>query len=354
MICFYVGAFILCLIGIKSYLKDFNNEYISRSSTFSIKGIFVILVFCRHFNQYVSWGDNILDKLFLTVDGFLGQLIVVMFLFYSGFGIIKQIQNSRDKYVQAFLKRRLLPVWVKFAICICLFIIVDLVLGVISEYSFLHILLAFTGWTDIGNSNWFMFVVFVLYILIYLSFRRFTFKDIKWNLVIFSLMACVVAILLYIFKKSHWWNTLLCFSLGMWFGYYKQRIDSFMKNNKNYWITFVVLILAFFALWFVHIKIRNLGKGYIFLSLLFALVVVAITMKVQIGNKVLNFFGEHVFSIYILQRIPMMVFQKLITNAFLYFVVCFAITIVIAVGFDYIFNQVKQCKTKTSPAKAKL
>ena len=71
--------------------------------------------------------------------------------------------------------------------------------------------------------------------------------------------------------------------------------------------------------------------------ILFMALIVLFTMKVKIGNAVLSFFGSHVFSIYILQRIPMIIFSKLgldSYNKYLFVVLCFIITVIMAVAFD--------------------
>ena len=67
-----------------------------------------------------------------------------------------------------------------------------------------------------------------------------------------------------------------------------------------------------------------------------ALIVLA-TMKVQIGNGILEFFGSHVFSIYILQRMPMIIFSKLglaESNKYVFVALCFFTTVTMAVIFD--------------------
>lgn len=94
MILVYFCLLLISLMGFKVNLKGFNADYLSRDTTLAIKGFFVILVFCRHFKQYVTLGDNLLDKMFIKADSLLGQLIVVMFLFYSGYGIFVQIKKS--------------------------------------------------------------------------------------------------------------------------------------------------------------------------------------------------------------------------------------------------------------------
>lgn len=69
----------------------------------------------------------------------------------------------------------------------------------------------------------------------------------------------------------------------------------------------------------------------------FVAAVVLFTMHCSLNNKILRFCGQHLFGIYIMQRIPMIVFQKLRLddfNIYIYFIVCLAATILIAYLFD--------------------
>lgn len=246
---------------------------------------------------------------------------------------------KRGGYIRSFLLHRFLPVWLQFAICVLLFFVVNCITGKLAEYSCQQIMLSFTGWTAIGNSNWFMFVTFALYLAVYCSFRIFPKKSDTFHLIVLTGFSLALLVILYFSKESYWWNTLLCFPLGMWYSHFQKRIDSFMGVAKRYWATALPLFSVFILLWFINIRVRSLGKGYIVLAMLFALCVVSLTMKVKIGNRVLGFFGKHVFSIYILQRIPMMILQPFISNIYLYFLVCFAVTVGMAVGFDYLFGK---------------
>ena len=90
----YLITFFVALFSIKPRIMGFNSDYMSIESTRSIKGLFVIFVFFRHVQQYLVLSDHFLDRLFDLFDGILGQLIVVMFLFYSGYGIIKKIKKT--------------------------------------------------------------------------------------------------------------------------------------------------------------------------------------------------------------------------------------------------------------------
>ena len=331
MILVYLALIIITMIGSIVRIKDFNAEYLSKNTTQSVNGFFAVLVFCRHFKQYVVFEDNWANKLFLLTDGFLGQLIVVMFFLYSGYGIFRQIQNSSDRaYIRSFLGNRFLPIWIKFTICICLFIITDIITGRIKDFSFLEILLAFTGWTSIGNSNWFMFDTFVFYFLVFISFFR-SLTNIR-GLVIFSVLTSVFAALPFFVQSSIWWNTLFCFPLGMWYALFKERIELLLRKPSHYWILLIILSIIFVPLWIIRYRLG--GLPHIALSAVFAFIILLITMKISIGNSILGYLGKHLFSFYMLQRIVFTAYRHLFHNIYLFFIISLFTTIVVATLFD--------------------
>ena len=125
------------------------------------------------------------------------------------------------------------------------------------------------GWESIGNSNWFMFDTFVLYLLFVLTFT--VLKKSEWlRLVVFSILCIILVGLLIHFKDGDWWfNTLLCFPLGMWYAKFKKGIDSFVcKSMRNYILTLTMLILAFVGFFVLN---RWNTIFYIAYSMIFAL-----------------------------------------------------------------------------------
>lgn len=61
-----------------------------------MEGIFVVFVFLSHFGQYeaMPWNEILLA---------IGQLMVAPFLFYSGYGIMEQIQKRGDRYIDRLM-----------------------------------------------------------------------------------------------------------------------------------------------------------------------------------------------------------------------------------------------------------
>ena len=126
---------------------------------------------------------------------------------------------------------------------------------------------------------------------------------------------------------------MLCFTMGMWFGLYQEKVELLLKGN-NFWISLVLITILLFSL----LVLRRL---FFVEALLFAVFVILVSMKIEVGNGVLYFLGNHVFSIYILQRIPMIFLKDRINNLLIYFTVTFTITLIMALVFDAVSSMVK-------------
>ena len=180
-----------------------------------------------------------------------------------------------------------------------------------------------------------MFAIIVLYLLVWVSFVVFKKKHLA------AIGAAFALTLVYIFvikkyKPAYWYDTVLTLPLGMLYSYFKEPIEKFFKKNDIiYYISTGVVLCAFLLTmiknpqWALVIRIIR--------TLIFALLMVLITFKVKIGNRVLTFFGRHVFSVYILQRIPFALFGQIdavSSNRYLWFFLSLGLTVGAAVLFD--------------------
>lgn len=108
------------------------------------------------------------SRIYYEFQGFLGQLVVTTFLFYSGYGIFVSILKKGKDYVDQ-LPVKILELLSAFAVTIVVFWLVGLITG--ADYGLSRTLLSFIGWKSIGNSNWYMFDILLLYALTYLSYK---------------------------------------------------------------------------------------------------------------------------------------------------------------------------------------
>ena len=328
---------VICLIGIKFQFKDFNKEYLSKDTTSCIKGIFILIVFYSHLCAYIPIQLE-KDGIMLFVRNFLGQLMVTMFLFYSGYGVYESIKKKKEKYINSIPKKRILKTLLHFDVAVLTFAIVNAITGYPKSIS--NILWALTGWGGLGNSNWYIFAILFLYFGTYLSFNLLG-KEPKKAVAFNWIYTIALMIVISVFKGegyNYCYNTLLCYPLGMTYSLYKTKIESIIFNNKNYLLTLPTIIVLFIAVK-QNESINDLW--YSITSICFVLTVLLITMKVNIKNPILKWFGDNLFWIYILQRLPMLVLSRMgyaVTHAYRFAIICFVVTIVLTIIYKKIFE----------------
>lgn len=340
------------IIGIILYRMEFAGEnfylnYMSVEKTQSVKGIFVLLILLSHFSQYVEL-NNYLDQPYIFVQKLLGQLVVAMFLFYSGYGIMESIKKKKMDYINSIPRKRILKVLFDFDLAILMFILVKYLLGTV--YQPRTILLSFIGWTSVGNSNWYIFVILVTYVITYLAFKIFK-EDYTRAVVLVSILTGLYVFWVKDYKPAYTYNTIFCYVTGMWFSLYRTSFEKLiLDNNRNYMILLIILITTFS----ITYAFKNKFINYQIKSLLFVLLVVVISLKVSFDNFILSYLGKHIFSIYILQRIPMMILKEvdfIASRTYLYLVFSVGITLIMSYIFDILtdrgFKKISNLKLKS-------
>ncbi len=315
---------IVSLIGIKIFIKDNNPEYLGKENTTMIKGIFILFVFYSHLTNYVIVQHS-KDFLMYDIKMFLGQLVVTLFLFYSGYGVYESIKNKGKQYVESMPKNRIFKTWFNFAIAVLTFLIVNLILKIHNPIK--KIILSFVCWDGLGNSNWYILAILAMYIASYLSFIIFDKKHNKAILMTW-LLSAVFILFMSIYKEGYWYNTVLCYPLGMLYSYKKKEFDEITNKNNKY---VILLVLTFFTFLIIR-KFMTVNVWFYELqAMLFTLLIVFISKKIQFKSKILYWFGNNLFWVYILQRLPMLVLKEIGFNvhAYRFALISFVITIIL-------------------------
>lgn len=318
---------------------QFQKEYIAKSAANNIKGIFVILILFSHYTQYVTLGGPY-DDAYLVLRKHLNQMVVVMFLFYSGFGIMRSIQNKGQAYIRHRLPERFLKVWLQFAVAVLLFLIVGLLLG--KHFTAGHVLLSFVGWDSIGNSNWYIFDTLAAYLLLFCSFMPLTFVKSKklreyLGCAVFTvLIVCFVYGMMSAGRSGYWYNTIFIFPLGCWYALLQEKIEKLVMRNDFWYVLCVLINTGIYAFSYERRWTGGI-EMYTVWACSFTAMILLFTMKCSVSGNLLSWFGQHVFSVYILQRIPMMILDRLglaETHKYVFLILSFLITILMAMLFD--------------------
>lgn len=342
MIILYIIVFFLALYQCRFKRIGFYEDYIDKKQCNAIKGLFIMCVFIRHIVPYFwanTQSSHWHDLTFSFIDGHLGQLIVSSFLFYSGYGVFESIKNKGNDYIKGFPRKRLLNTLLNFDVAILAFAFMDIMLNI--KFTTSQFLLSLIAWDSIYNSNWYIFCILICYLYTYIVVS--IFGNGKKAILLLIGLSILYILLMSFCKPIYWYSTILTYWSGCVFSFYKNQIDKFLK--KKYYYSFSLFIILFIILHLFPAK-SCLGIVYNCKSIVFAVIIVMITMKVKISNIPLIWLGIHLFPIYIYQRIPMILFERLnffsiFEYKYTYIAICAIITILIATLYEKIEIRIK-------------
>lgn len=257
-----------------------------------------MLVFFQHFRTYITPEET--DFVAVGVSEFLGQLIVVPFLFYSGFGVMESIRAKGHSYVRRIPVDRALKTLLHFDAAVLLFLALYLFRG--NTVTWKSILLSLICLHGFGNSTWYIFAIVTLYLITAVSFTVFR-KNKAAAATAVTVLTIAEIYWLMGWQREHWHNTLLCYSIGIWYSLFRDRIEKILMGGDVIYLTALLLL----------------------------------SMKFSLDNPLLQFLGRHIFGMYILQRLPMIALRHLgifQNNTVTLMVVCFLITCILTLLFE--------------------
>jgi hypothetical protein len=337
----FIVLLFFCLIGTKVIRNGYNVDYLSISQCNVVKGFFILLVFISHINQYILKtgyvASSIGDVLYFKIPGYIGQLMVVMFLFFSGYGVMESYKKKGRDYVSSMPQNRILVTLLNFDVAVLVYIALNLFLR--KPMTFSQILLSFIAWDSVGNSNWYIFCILLCYIISFLYFLLIVRQQKDHGYEFFWILFISFLFVMYFlsfFKGSWWYNTILCFPLGMLYSKMKMKINVLIQNN--FYLSFSILV-AFFCV-FRNIPISGSGLFYNLGSMSFAMMVVLLMMKLELNNKYLIWIGKKLFPLYIYQRLMMILIYEIpggrdfiVSYPCLYIMICFLSVLLIALTY---------------------
>lgn len=343
MILYVLLIFLLILIPSRLQLRGINDAYLSKDSCNAIKGIFILLIFASHFvNTYGKGFSGSLNTSYQWFKEALGQCVVAHFLFYSGYGVMYSAAKKGAAYLKDFPRKRILHTLLVYDCAQILFLIFRLWRG--KTYNIKQFVSGFLAWTSFGSDCWYIFVILGLYLISWLALQR----ERPSRAAAVKITVATLGFMLFLIcakKGKFWYNTALCYPLGVWFFVYQEKIEAFLKKDSHYYAAaalVAVLYVAAHKFWHVNLAMYNLT------ALLFALVVVLATMKFQVKNPILRYCGAHLQGLFLLHRLPMLFLSEypfFQNNLYLFFGAAVALTFLLEFAF---YRLLQSMKSQTS------
>lgn len=316
MILFYITLLILTFWGASFRRKE--EECLpcfDKATTVAINGLAIAIVAIRHvrgtYLEYKGFGFS--DGCFALIDDSFRQLLVVTFLFYSGFGVVEQIKSKGESYVQAFPKKRIFVTWANFAVAVAFFGVANLILG--NNFSVKHFAAALVFLGQIGNPAWYIACILWCYTMVYLV-AKVTNKFMMSRyfagvgMMVGTFLWVGVSVMLKGYNTTFWYNTVTAFAMGAVISIFKEEVTKCIK--RFYWPILAVSIAGFLLTY--NINWHRLAITHDVVTLFFMSVVLLLACKIKIGNPVLNWLGSHIFPIYIYEFLIILVIKGMLPH----------------------------------------
>ena len=315
------------------------DDYLSQETAKQVRGLFAMLIFLSHYVQYfIEHNVSKYDLIYMSIRSHLGQAVVIPYLFYSGYGMTMSFLNKGRKYIETVVKRRIPRVFLSTTIAVTLFLILKILKN--EDIDGYQVLMSYIFWDDLGNSNWYIFGILGEYLIFATAFSVYNIHESKENLflglMLTTILTCAFVIWIKSQGKQDWWyNTLIMFPVGCWYAVFSDKVRRIVLRS---WATYLKTAIILGALYYSAILHRSQGLIWYFTwDMAFMGFVLLVTMKIEFRSSILQFFGDHIFSIYVLQRIPMIILTwigLMSDMPYLNFVIALICTCLMAVVFD--------------------
>ena len=282
----------------------FHENTLSLAAALPIRGIMALMVILHHLAQRTSAGS------LMRPYADIGYWPVATFFFLSGYGIMKKSMASPD-YRRRFLRRRLGAVLIPS-------------LPVMAVYVGIHTVIQPPApawdWINgvIGEANAWFIVNLLLFYIAFLAIMRLNLRPAA--MVAFMTIFCTgyTALCVSLSCGDWWYKSSPAFILGMAWAVWGDSCLPFIR--RRYWF---LLLLSVTLCWIIHCNIWPLAwhlplQAFIpsaFSASLFVFSVLLLSMKLRVGNPVLNYLGMISYDVYILHGLLLIVLRH---ECFLY------------------------------------
>lgn len=216
----------------------------------SILGVLAFIIIVHHlYERYIlnlNIGGTYYKYLIVLYD--CSYIFIPILMFISGYGLYISFKH-KNKYLDKFVLKRILPIYVQL-------VIVILTLSILSQFtqtkeSLLDIIKDITLLKTFNYNGWYVIAIIIFYFVFYISFK--TYKNEKLaiiSIIVFTVIYVSIGLVtnhgMYILQGEIWYNAVHLFVLGIIFAYNENNIIKF--TNKRYKLILILDIIALIVL----------------------------------------------------------------------------------------------------------
>ena len=265
-------------------------------NTLAIRGVLALSIALHHFSQEIDSLQLPIVSEFVP----LGAVIVGVFFFLTGYGLMVSYMKKGESYLSNFLSHRFLKLLPAFLIA---------TFGYLVFLSLFYHYNAFALFLDMKNgktplpSSWFIFTIILYYIAFYIMASLFPKKT---HMII---AMWVISILYEITIRmlgwgNYWFISIYALNIGQCYAYYEDIIKTKLEHSPNFLLGSIWGLFALFIIvWLVNqfVEIKTFYKIYYCFTAIF--IVFAIYVWGAIPSKILRLTGTISYEFYLVQGI---------------------------------------------------
>lgn len=319
-------AGILWLVTKRKDIFYEKNNVLEFDTSVRIKGLLAVLIVLHHLS--INTPGTMLFQAFTSI----GTMVVAVFFFYSGFGLMGSYLK-KPNYLRGFFSKRI----VKLLIPYCMALLITYYVTLLTQYKLTphEIVQSFFDSDPVVPYSWYVLAILFFYTLFYLSARLFPHKAVINGVILVGTICYCFYSITQVSFSSWWLSSCFSFFAGVHWASYREVYLARIKNTRK--LIIAAAILA--GLGEIAMGVQFLTSGFsletlkqvreisdwvmtrplpiLFLNVVcFSMVIVffCIMERVKLNEKVFGFLGKISFEIYLYHGLVML----LLRNAFWY------------------------------------
>lgn len=332
----YLGVFALFLISLR-FDKRESKTLLNREFCTGVRTLFIFLIVLSHILNSHSYTGFLSYPLSLFRNA-LGQMVVVPFFLFSGFGIFEGYKKKGNSYWKSILFNHFLKIIVFTFVCLIPFFIYDSIIN--GFHPFGHYVLSLVGLANLGNQDWFIFAILCCYLFSIIP-GLLGIKNNTVKFIIISIGCIIYYILSLLFgRETYTFNTIICFPLGCLTSLLFGKISPLFAKPKNSVMVLIASSLLFASISFAYFKFGSAIQhtSAILRCLFFSTLIISLSSIFTCKRNISFWFGVNSWPLFVLHMFPILIFQNLELNDSVYYVVAFVGSLIITIPFGILFS----------------
>ena len=222
---------------------DDSNMGMTRANSLYFRGLLSLVVVFHHIARHLYFsGELVFSDVLFEQFGKVGYLAVSVFFFFSGYGLMTNLYQKQEQYLNSFLSKRCSTVVLPYLIVALMTWVVEATLNhkIIGVYDFLKYLVVDKV---IVKNGWYVVELIFIYIGFWVIASYFdNVRSVKILLLCYNVALAMMTIILG--YESCWYTSLLSFNVGTLLANEKKE-RYFFISRKQQVIIFLAIVFFF-------------------------------------------------------------------------------------------------------------